>query len=173
MQNHIDGTLRYDIWSYTGDILSATCNSWAHQTISGSTLTKNDKNSSRKSRILTPTSFVFYTNDISPRPDNYPIDSTRTIHPLLLGTNKGFYTADPDPSSTDTQTPFASTSSSNGDKPNYAYEKNISTITISSSHISGFYPTTAIVDEVEVPVLFVFTAGNGLWLNYNRYFNIE
>ena len=173
MLNKIDGTKRYDIWSYTGNILNATYTSWELQTIEGSNIIKSDKKGIQKSKILMPTSFVFYTNEAFPMVENYPISSNRTIHQLLLGTNRGFYTADPDPQTTQTKTPFSSTSSTNAEKLNYCYDKNISTITISSSHISGFYPTVAIVDEIKVPVLFVFTAGNGLWLNYNRYFNIE
>lgn len=176
MQNPVEKGRRYDVWRYTGNILDATNSSWQLQSVESNKLaTKKIKDSlsNNSSNEWIPTSFVFYSTRPATPQEGYPITDERMIHKLLLGSNKGFFTADPNPSSTSVLTPFEAISLARANEVNYCYTTNILTLPIANGHITGFYPTVAKVDGFSVPICFFLTAGNGLWLNYNRYLSLE
>lgn len=163
---------------YEGDLDSLTADLWKDQKVN----TTHVKESGSASGIrVTPTAFAYYRvpKQTFPAPagGKAAANGVRQIDSLLMGSNNGFYHATPNPGAGNAPAAFDGPKLDLAGTAPVPYEKNIFSLSLSGSHITGFYASSATVtvggSPVTVPVLFAFTAENGLWLNYNRFWNRE
>ncbi len=161
---------RFIVAGAEGTLDDKTPNSWILQDIN----TYNLKETSSSFIEVTPTFFSYYKADKVAIGAN---NNTREINSLTMATNNGFYHTVPNPGDGNQPGAFDGPEIDKAGEDPVPYEANILSISLSSSYITGFYPSKAKIDVdgtlKEVSVMFAFTAGNGLWLNYNQFWNRE
>lgn len=165
---------RFDMFIYKGDYDSLTDSSWVLQTVEDinrtSTTTALDNfTSSNSSSTETRLSYFSYYQAKT---------GDRNINQLMVGSSKGIMDGSPNPKSSSVDYTSPSITLVDEGANDITFEGNILSISISSSNIKSFYNGTAYIKSgvnndviTNVPVLFALTAGNGLWINYNRYWN--